>query len=106
MGPGAAIVALPSLTRVRRNWPHGHDGLLMASYEWRRLIGCGPAGAADSDKYGARGLRAPYCFLSEKTSWKAYLPPKPAACMELRDASELDEIPCMRSLKSSALEAV
>lgn len=34
-----------------------------------------------------------------------YLPPNPAACMEFLDMSLVDEMPCMRNLKSSALDA-
>ena len=31
--------------------------------------------------------------------------PKPADCMDCRDRSEVEAIPCMRSLNSSAFEA-
>ena len=34
-----------------------------------------------------------------------YLPPNPAVCIDCREISAVDAIPCMRSLKSSAFEA-
>lgn len=35
----------------------------------------------------------------------SYLPPNPADCIDCREMSAVDAIPCIRSLKSSALEA-
>src|ERR1700756_3745695 len=36
---------------------------------------------------------------------KNYLPPNPVACIAFFDISLVDEMPCMRSLKSSAFDA-
>ncbi len=49
--------------------------------------------------------------LSAPGSWPAevrsrpYLPPNPAVCIDCRETSAVDAIPCMRNLKSSAFEA-
>ena len=50
-------------------------------------------------------LRGPLLLL-DTAKPKNYFAPYPAACMEFFDMSLVDEIPCMRSLKSSAFEAL
>ncbi len=50
---------------------------------------------------------------SEKRSYRkiralapvSYRPPNPADCIDCREISDVDAMPCMRSLKSSAFEA-
>lgn len=43
--------------------------------------------------------------MKKAKTWNAYLAPKPADCIDCREMSEVEAMPCMRSLKSSALEA-
>jgi hypothetical protein len=40
-----------------------------------------------------------------KTPRARYRPPKPAVCIDCREMSAVEAIPCIRSLKSSAFEA-
>ncbi len=42
---------------------------------------------------------------SQKPEAELYLPPNPADCIDCREISAVEAMPCMRSLKSSALEA-
>src|SRR5579871_2173455 len=43
--------------------------------------------------------------LQSRNGLRDYLPPNPAVCIDCREISAVEAIPCMRSLKSSAFEA-
>jgi len=56
-----------------------------------------PASGKPGSRRPASGSRMPEAEL--------YLPPNPADCIDCREISAVEAIPCMRNLKSSALEA-
>jgi len=49
--------------------------------------------------------RKPKAGVSYREAGVSYRPPNPADCIDCREISAVDAMPCIRSLKSSALEA-
>src|ERR1700751_2575449 len=65
-----------------------------------------PLWSSFGEKKGAIARAHPRRQHNEKSkSRKAYLPPNPAVCIDCREMSAVEAMPCIRSLKSSALEA-